>query len=81
MVYSKKKVKRKDTPSSPLFLQQPYGSENMLHAEKAEKIRREDREYVRSDLSSLAEWIRERYPTMNYGEVNRFLHEMLEVSV
>ena len=81
MAYLKKKVKRKGTLSSPFFLQQHYGGENVLHAEKAEKIRQEDREYVRSDLSSLAEWIRERYPTMNYGDINRFLHGMLEVSV
>lgn len=75
-------MKRKDTLSSPFFLQQqPYGSENVLHAEKAEKIRQEDREYVRSNLYSLAEWIKERYPNMNYGEINRFLHGMLEVSV
>ena len=53
----------------------------MLYAEKAEKIRSEDREFVRDELTWIAEWIRERYPTMNYGEINHFLRVMLDVSV
>ena len=57
------------------------GGESVTYREKVEKITPEDRGFVRCDLSSLADWIRERYPAMNYREINRFLHEMLDVSV
>jgi len=41
----------------------------------------EDREFVRQELAWLAEWIRSRYPKLNYGDIRRFLAEMVPVSV
>jgi hypothetical protein len=41
----------------------------------------EDREFVRDELAWLAEWIRSRYPKLNFGEIRRFLREMIPVSV
>jgi DNA-directed RNA polymerase subunit F len=52
----------------------------VAYVEKTEKISPEDREQVRSELVSLAEWLRNRY-AMPVWEINRFLHEMLDVSV
>ena len=57
------------------------GREKLTYIEKVEKITSDDRGFVRCDLSSLADWIRERYPAMNYREINRFLHEKLDTSV
>jgi len=49
--------------------------------EKVEKITSEDRDHVRSELYRLAQWLKNRYPDMNIREINRFLHERLDVSV
>ena len=48
--------------------------------EKAEKVAQEDREFVRDELSWVAEWLRKR-SNMNFREVNQYLHEVLDVSV
>ena len=48
--------------------------------EKAEKVAQEDREFVRDELARVAEWLRNR-SNMNFREINRFLHEVLDVSV
>lgn len=40
-----------------------------------------DREFVRDELAWLAEWIRSRYPKLNFGDIRRFLREMISVSV
>ena len=53
----------------------------MTYQDKVEKIAQEDREHARSELTSLAKWLKNRYPSMNFREVNRFLNEMLDVSV
>jgi hypothetical protein len=42
---------------------------------------REDREFVREELAWLAEWIRSRYPRLNFEDVQRFIREMIPVSV
>jgi len=41
----------------------------------------EDREFVREELAWLAEWIRSRYPKLNFSDIRRFLTEMVSVSV
>ena len=58
-------------------------SKNMklAYLEKVEKIGPEDREFVRNEQAWLAEWLKERYPSLKFGDINRFLHQMLEVSV
>ena len=48
--------------------------------EKAEKVAQEDREFVRDELAWVAEWLKKR-SNMNFREINRYLHEMLDVSV
>jgi len=48
-----------------------------LHSEVSE----EDREFVRDELAWLAEWMRSRYPKLNFGDIRRFLREMIFVSV
>lgn len=52
-----------------------------MYVEKAEKIASEDRELVRNELAWVAKWLRKHYPAMTVREANRFLHEMLDVSV
>ena len=42
---------------------------------------REEREFVRGELAWLAEWIRSRYPKLGFGDIRRFLREMISVSV
>lgn len=49
--------------------------------EKVDKIASEDRDYVQSELYSLAQWLKSRYPNMTVREVRRFLREVLGVSV
>ncbi len=44
-------------------------------------VQDEDREFVRDELVWLAEWIRSKYPNLNFGDIRRFLREMLPVSV
>ncbi|MGB9779071.1 MAG: hypothetical protein ACPLW8_06650 [Candidatus Bathyarchaeales archaeon] len=41
----------------------------------------EDREFIRDELAWLADWIRNRYPKLNFGDIRRFLAEMVSVSV
>jgi len=43
-------------------------------------ISREDRELVRSDLTSLAEFLKKKY-AMTIPKIRNFLREMLDVSV
>jgi len=45
------------------------------------EISEKDREFILDELAWLAEWIKERYPEMDYGEIARFLREMIAVSV
>ena len=45
------------------------------------EVSREDREFVRDELAWLAERIRSRYPKLSFGDVRRFLREMISVSV
>jgi len=40
-----------------------------------------DREFVRDELAWLAEWIRSKYPNLNFVDIRRFLREMISVSV
>lgn len=44
-------------------------------------VSEEDREFIRDELAWLAEWIRSRYPKLNFGDIRRFLREMIPVSV
>jgi len=46
-----------------------------------EKIASEDEELVRDELAWVAEWLKKRYPAMNFRQINCFLHEKLDVSV
>jgi len=41
----------------------------------------EDREFVREELAWLAEWIRNKYPKLNFGDIRQLLLEMVLVSV
>jgi len=41
----------------------------------------EIREFIREELACLGEWITGNSQLKNYREVNKFLHEMLDVSV
>ena len=70
---------------SPLviFEIQADESKNMklAYLEKVEKIAPEDREFVRNEQAWLAEWLKNRYPSLKFGDINRYLHQMLEVSV
>lgn len=52
----------------------------MTYLEKVEAISEEDREFVRDELVFTVEWLRKRYP-FTIREANRFLREMLTVSV
>ena len=52
----------------------------MTYLEKVEKIDEDEREFVREELAWLARWIRSHKP-MNFREVSRYLHQMLDVSV
>ena len=45
------------------------------------EVSREDREFVRDELAWLAEWIRSKYPKLNLGDIQRFMREMIPVSV
>jgi len=45
------------------------------------EVSQEDREFVRDELAWLAEWTRNRYPKLNFGDIRRFLREMISVSV
>jgi hypothetical protein len=45
------------------------------------EVSREDREFVRDELAWLAEWIRSRNPKLSFGDIRRFLREMISVSV
>jgi len=47
----------------------------------ANVVSMEDREFVREELAWLAEWIRSRYPKLNYGDIRRLILEMVPVSV
>ena len=54
--------------------------ENVTCLDKVEKIAPEDREHVRSELYSLAQWLKSRYD-LTVKEVRRFLYEVLDLSV
>jgi AAA+ ATPase superfamily predicted ATPase len=45
------------------------------------EVSQEEREFVRDELAWLAEWIRSRYPKLSFGDIRRFLREMISVSV
>jgi hypothetical protein len=47
----------------------------------ASEVSEEDREFVREELAWLAEWIRSKYPKLNFGDIRRFLKEMVPLSV
>jgi|GEM_PF-3502904 len=47
----------------------------------ASVVSEEDREFIREELAWLAEWIRSRYPKLNFCDIRRFLTEMVSVSV
>ncbi|MEM3361553.1 MAG: hypothetical protein QXG58_06220 [Candidatus Bathyarchaeia archaeon] len=47
----------------------------------ASVVSEEDREFIRDELAWLAEWIRSRYPKLNFCDIRRFLTEMVSVSV
>ncbi|MEM0096185.1 MAG: hypothetical protein QW660_06070 [Candidatus Bathyarchaeia archaeon] len=47
----------------------------------ADVVSLEDREFIREELAWLAEWIRSRYPKLNFCDIRRFLTEMVSVSV
>jgi short-subunit dehydrogenase involved in D-alanine esterification of teichoic acids len=53
----------------------------LTYIEKVEKITSEDCDYVDSELHSLAQWLKNRYPDMDSQEINRFIRERLSVSV
>ena len=45
------------------------------------EVSQEDREFIRDELAWLADWIRHRYPKLSFGDIRRFLSEMVSVSV
>jgi hypothetical protein len=47
----------------------------------ADVVSIEDREFVREELAWLAEWIRSRYPKLNFGDIRWLILEMVPVSV
>jgi len=57
------------------------GVKNVTYMEKVEQISPEDRELVRDELAWAAEWLRAHYPDMTVAEINRYLHEMVDVSL
>jgi len=46
-----------------------------------EEVSKEDREVIRSELASIAEWIKNRYPKSNFNEIRAYLRQKLDVSV
>ena len=52
-----------------------------MNPEETYEISQEDREFIRDELAWLAEWIRGKYPQLNFREIRRILREMLSVSV
>jgi len=44
-------------------------------------VSEEDRKFIREELAWLAEWVRSRYPKLNFCDIRRFLTEMVSVSV
>lgn len=52
-----------------------------MSVEKVDQITQEERDYVGAELVSLAGWLRNKHKNMHLREINRFLHEMLNVSV
>ena len=47
----------------------------------ASVVSEEDREFIRDEQAWLAEWVRSRYPKLNFCDIRRFLTEMVSVSV
>jgi len=47
----------------------------------ADVVSVEDREFVREELAWLAEWIRSRYPKLNFCDIRQLILEMVPVSV
>jgi hypothetical protein len=45
------------------------------------EVSQEEREFVRDELAWLAEWVRSRHPKLSFGDIRRFLREMVSVSV
>jgi len=60
-----------------------FGGGTTTYLDKIEKIDPSDRETVREELSWVANWIKNRYPDLDldWGDVRRFLHGMLDVTV
>lgn len=56
-------------------------NEKISYSKKVEMISPSDREYVRSELDWLAEWMRKHYLDMNYDDIRRFISEMVTVSI
>jgi DNA-directed RNA polymerase subunit F len=55
--------------------------QNIVYANKVEKISPEVREYVRSELYWIAKRVRKLNPDLNYSDLRKFLNEMVSVSV
>ena len=49
--------------------------------EMSEVVSSEDREFVRSELARLAEFLKKKYGSMTFHKIRRYLREMLDVSV
>ena len=49
--------------------------------EQTAEVSTEDREFVRDELTHIAESIRKRYPVMSIPQIRAFIREMLDVTV
>lgn len=56
-------------------------SDNSRHGWRRERIVPSDCEFVFCEMFWLAEWVKKRYPSLNYNEIRNFLFEMLSVSI
>ena len=45
------------------------------------EVSESDREFIRSELGWLADWIKERYPEMTYGDIKRIIKDIIEVTI
>lgn len=53
----------------------------MTYVKKVNKINSRDREIVRESLAEIAESIRGKYPDLTHEDLNRFLRQMVNLSV
>lgn len=54
---------------------------NVGYVEKVDAIAEEDRNIARASLAEIAESLQGKYPKLSLREVNKLLHEWLDISV